>query len=76
MTHEGFTLWFSGLSGAGKTTIAVALEEKLRARGLRIERPAPFLGVIGRRNQERELQRFSGRAICAPGSPPARASER
>jgi len=22
MTHEGFTLWLTGLSGAGKTTIA------------------------------------------------------
>lgn len=38
MTQEGFTLWFTGLSGAGKTTIAIALEQKLRERGLRIER--------------------------------------
>ena len=38
MTQEGFTLWLTGLSGAGKTTIAVALEQKLRERGLRIER--------------------------------------
>lgn len=35
---EGFTLWLTGLSGAGKTTIAVALEAQLRARGQRIER--------------------------------------
>jgi adenylyl-sulfate kinase len=34
----GFTLWLTGLSGAGKTTIAVALEEKLRQRGVKIER--------------------------------------
>lgn len=36
--HPGFVLWFTGLSGAGKTTIAVALEARLKARGVRIER--------------------------------------
>ncbi|HRL12046.1 MAG TPA: adenylyl-sulfate kinase [Aggregatilineales bacterium] len=36
--HPGFVLWFTGLSGAGKTTISVALEPKLRARGVRVER--------------------------------------
>lgn len=36
--HEGFTLWMTGLSGAGKTTIAKALEPVLRARGVRFER--------------------------------------
>ena len=36
--QPGFVLWMTGLSGAGKTTLAVALEEKLKARGLRIER--------------------------------------
>jgi adenylylsulfate kinase len=35
---KGFTLWLTGLSGAGKTTIAIALEKALRARGLRVER--------------------------------------
>lgn len=35
---EGFTLWMTGLSGAGKTTVALALEKELKARGLRIER--------------------------------------
>ena len=34
----GFVLWMTGLSGAGKTTLAVALEEVLKARGMRIER--------------------------------------
>ncbi|MCQ3928838.1 MAG: adenylyl-sulfate kinase [Chloroflexi bacterium] len=38
MSEKGFTLWLTGLSGAGKTTIAVALEQELRERGLRIER--------------------------------------
>jgi adenylyl-sulfate kinase len=36
--QKGFTLWFTGLSGAGKTTIATALEQELRALGLKIER--------------------------------------
>ncbi|PJF40169.1 MAG: adenylyl-sulfate kinase [Chloroflexi bacterium] len=35
---EGFTLWLTGLSGAGKTTIAVALEKELRDRDLYVER--------------------------------------
>ena len=35
---EGYTLWLTGLSGAGKTTICVALEKLLRERGLRVER--------------------------------------
>lgn len=36
--HKGYTLWLTGLSGAGKTTIALALAEKLQANGYRIER--------------------------------------
>lgn len=36
--HAGFVLWFTGLSGAGKTTLAQALEADLKARGLRLER--------------------------------------
>lgn len=35
---DGFTLWLTGLSGAGKTTIAVELERLLRAAGRRVER--------------------------------------
>lgn len=38
MTRKGFTIWLTGLSGAGKTTIAVELEHQLRQRGLYIER--------------------------------------
>ncbi len=33
----GVTLWFTGLSGSGKTTIARALERELRARGRNVE---------------------------------------
>ena len=32
--YRGCTVWFTGLSGAGKTTIAFALEEYLVARGI------------------------------------------
>lgn len=35
--NKGFTLWFTGLSGAGKTTLAAAVGRQLRARGLRVE---------------------------------------
>jgi adenylyl-sulfate kinase len=34
---DGFTVWFTGLSGAGKTTLSAALAEALRARGRRVE---------------------------------------
>lgn len=33
----GATVWLTGLSGAGKTTIALALAEQLRAEGQRVE---------------------------------------
>jgi len=36
--HPGFVLWFTGLSGAGKTTIARALLPKLQERGMKVER--------------------------------------
>ena len=36
--QKGFTLWFTGLSGAGKTAIAEPLAERLRERGLKVER--------------------------------------
>jgi adenylylsulfate kinase len=34
---KGFTLWFTGLSGAGKTTIAELVEPDLERRGLLVE---------------------------------------
>lgn len=33
----GFTIWFTGLSGAGKSTIANRVEQELRARGQLVE---------------------------------------
>ena len=35
--HKGFTLWFTGMSGAGKSTISRELELRLRERGARVE---------------------------------------
>ncbi len=35
--EKGFTLWFTGLSGAGKTTISGHLETQLRERGSKLE---------------------------------------
>ncbi len=37
MTSAGFTVWFTGLSGAGKTTLADLVGGELRARGLAVE---------------------------------------
>jgi adenylyl-sulfate kinase len=34
---QGFTIWFTGLSGAGKSTIAGLLEQELRSRGRLVE---------------------------------------
>jgi adenylylsulfate kinase len=35
--QKGFTIWFTGLSGAGKTTLATALAGELAERGLKVE---------------------------------------
>ncbi len=34
---QGFTVWFTGLSGAGKTTVSRLVEKELRARGNKVE---------------------------------------
>jgi adenylyl-sulfate kinase len=50
--QRGFTLWFTGLSGAGKTAIAKLVEQALRGRGLKVER---LDGDIVRQSLTRDL---------------------
>ncbi len=37
MEHQGTTIWLTGLSGAGKSTVANLLARRLRADGARVE---------------------------------------
>ncbi len=37
MTHKGFTLWFTGLSGAGKSTVSEILADRLRSGEAKVE---------------------------------------
>ncbi|MBT3339521.1 MAG: adenylyl-sulfate kinase [Planctomycetes bacterium] len=37
MEHKGFVLWFTGLSGSGKSTISRLFETEMRKRGASIE---------------------------------------
>ncbi len=37
MQNQGVTLWFTGLSGAGKTTISQRVESELKLRNCRVE---------------------------------------
>jgi len=52
MEQKGFTVWFTGLSGSGKTALALKLEEVLRERGLKVER---LDGDIVRKSLTRDL---------------------
>ena len=38
MEHKGFTLWFTGLSGSGKSVIADTVAEELKKMGMKVER--------------------------------------
>jgi adenylyl-sulfate kinase len=35
--HKGFALWFTGMSGAGKSTISALIERRLRESGAKVE---------------------------------------
>ncbi len=52
MNQRGVTIWFTGLSGAGKTTISTAFAEKLRSQGYKLE---ILDGDIVRRNLTKGL---------------------
>jgi adenylylsulfate kinase len=53
MVRQGFTLWFTGWSGAGKTTLAIEVESALKKRGV------PYIqrldGDIVRKDLTRDL---------------------
>lgn len=50
--QKGFVVWMTGLSGAGKTTIAHVLVDELKARGLKVER---LDGDVVRQSLTRDL---------------------
>jgi len=50
--QKGFTLWFTGLSGSGKTAIAKLVAQQLLDRGLKVER---LDGDIVRQSLTRDL---------------------
>jgi adenylylsulfate kinase len=52
MEHKGFTLWFTGLSGSGKSALADAVAEDLKLRGMKVER---LDGDIVRKSLTRDL---------------------
>ena len=52
MEQKGVTVWFTGMSGAGKTALAIPLEQELRRRGLKVER---LDGDIVRQSLTRDL---------------------
>ena len=52
MEQKGVTVWLTGRSGAGKTALAMPLEDKLRQRGLKVER---LDGDIVRESLTRDL---------------------
>jgi adenylylsulfate kinase len=52
MEHKGFTLWFTGLSGAGKSAIADDVAKILIHRGMKVER---LDGDIVRKSLTRDL---------------------
>jgi adenylylsulfate kinase-like enzyme len=61
MEHKGFTLWFTGLSGTGKTTLARPVEAALRERGMK---------GLYRKALAGEIKNFTG--IDDPYEPPLR----
>ena len=52
MEQKGVTIWMTGMSGAGKTALAIPLEKELRSRGLKVER---LDGDIVRQSLTRDL---------------------
>ena len=67
----GATLWFTGLPSAGKSTIAHALAEQLRAEGRRVRHAAR----VGERGGGRRAHRWIPHSVLpVPAQRPARGS--
>ncbi|UCC53620.1 MAG: adenylyl-sulfate kinase [Anaerolineaceae bacterium] len=52
MNKDGYVVWMTGLSGSGKTSIAMVLVDKLKNRGLKVER---LDGDVVRQSLTRDL---------------------
>jgi adenylyl-sulfate kinase len=52
LEQKGVTVWFTGMSGSGKTALAIPLQQELGKRGLRVER---LDGDIVRQSLTRDL---------------------
>jgi len=52
MEHKGFTLWFTGLSGSGKSVLADVIAHDFKSRGMKVER---LDGDIVRKSLTRDL---------------------
>ncbi len=52
LQKKGFVVWFTGLSGSGKTTIAKLVEKELKSRGINTER---LDGDVVRQSLTRDL---------------------
>lgn len=52
MEHKGFTLWFTGLPCSGKSAVADRVAERLRERGMKVER---LDGDVVRKSLTRDL---------------------
>jgi adenylylsulfate kinase len=66
--HRGFTIWFTGLSGAGKSTIAEMLYHEFQARGMKTE---ILDGDVVRQNLSKGLgfrRRTATSTSCGSGS--------
>jgi adenylylsulfate kinase len=74
---KGFVVWFTGVAGSGKSTVAKAVEQRLRARGLKVENLdadevrkaiSPDLGYsLEARDQNTRRLSFLGRLLSRNG---------
>ena len=83
MTHKGFTLWFTGLSGAGKSTISGLMEQRLREAGAKVEvldgdvvRTHLSKGLgFGKEDRDENVRRIGFVCELAPATPGSNSTE-